>query len=94
MTNPTEKSKPANSSEVKKKELSLKKLQIAIDRYFTECDTATKEIYVKSSGTIERTSSPRPYTLEGLSLTTGISRENLLNYEWYESNPNSISLIF
>ena len=107
MTNPTSKRTDLLPSDKNKNETTsiiplssrrgvrgeVKKLQTAIDQYFSGCDTATKEIYVKSSGTIEQISSPRPYTLEGLSLATGITREQLLQYELHETNPKRRDII-
>jgi hypothetical protein len=68
-------------------------LQTEIDKYFSLCDTNTKEVYNKQSQSIETIEAPIPYTIEGLCLILDCDRLTLLNYEkreGYEAYFNTI----
>lgn len=64
-----------------KKFNSVSDLQLAIEEYFELCDNNTKEVYVKSTQSIEKIKHPIPYTVEGLCVVLECTRETLLNYE-------------
>lgn len=53
-------------------------MQKAIDAYFDKCDNAVEWVATKV-GPME-IPSPDPYTIEGLAVALGMSRQSLLNY--------------
>lgn len=56
-------------------------MSVAINNYFEECDNRIREVYIKSKQEIEHIKDPKPYTIEGLCVCLGITRDTLLNYE-------------
>lgn len=56
-------------------------LQKAIDEYFDWCDNRVVKVYSKTVDDVVEINKPEPYTIEGLCLAMGISRQTLLNYE-------------
>lgn len=65
-----------------KKFESPEELEEAIQQYFDDCDSNTREVYIKAKQEIETISFPLPYTIEGLALALGFTtRHSLLNYE-------------
>lgn len=59
---------------------TVKELQSVIDEYFAYCDNRTKSMYVKELGDNIQISDPAPYTMSGLALAIGLSRQGLLDY--------------
>ncbi len=59
---------------------SVEELEEKINKYFKECDeTIVRTVYNKDGDVIEEVT--RPYTVTGLALALGTSRETLLEYE-------------
>lgn len=54
-------------------------LQTAIDNYFEDCDTRTREV-VENGVAVEK-KAPIIYTIEGLALALGMDRRNLIEYD-------------
>jgi hypothetical protein len=66
---------------------TVEDLQEDIDSYFEECDSHTREMFVKSMGEVVEMPWPKPYTIEGLCEYLDCDRKTLLNYgkqEGYE----------
>lgn len=55
-------------------------MQTVIDEYFDWCDNKTKEIHSDKLGDMI-VPNPEPYTMSGLALRLGMSRETLSNYK-------------
>lgn len=55
-------------------------MQKAIQEYFDDCDNRIIEIHTEEGGTLG-VNKPAPYTICGLALALGTTRQTLLNYE-------------
>lgn len=60
----------------------VKTLQEAIDKYFLDCDSHTKQMPIWTGKTTEvvEVRDPYPYTMGGLAYALGINRRTLMNY--------------
>jgi hypothetical protein len=58
---------------------TVKELEKAIDAYFDYCDNRTKEIHSEKLGDMI-VPDPEPYTMSGLALAIGLSRQGLIDY--------------
>lgn len=63
-------------------------LQEKINEYFASCDSRTQKIL--KDGEFIEVSNPRPYTITGLALHLGTSRDILLNYQDRDEYSNTI----
>lgn len=59
---------------------TLEELQTAIDEYFSYCDNATMKIWDDKTQKELLISHPAPYTMSGLALRLGLSRQGLIDY--------------
>lgn len=67
---------------------TVQELNDAINRYFANCDAATKQKVVVVDGEPKLVNAPNPipYTIEELAVALGVDRDTLLNYEKDEKN--------
>lgn len=58
---------------------TAKELQDKIDEYFKKCDKRTVERFSNKIGLV-LVNSPEPYTIAGLCLAVGLTRQSIINY--------------
>jgi hypothetical protein len=59
---------------------TVEEMEAIIDEYFEYCDNKTKEIESEKLGTMIMPD-PQPYTMSGLALELGLSRQGMLDYK-------------
>lgn len=60
---------------------SVEVMQIAIDKYFEDCDKGKeKKVYDKKEETVKTVTETIPYTITGLALALGTTRQGLIDY--------------
>jgi hypothetical protein len=60
---------------------SVEELQSAISDYFDYCDNRIQQVYSKKSDGVIEIVNPEPYTMAGLALAIGLSRQGLMEYK-------------
>jgi len=56
-------------------------MDAVIESYFAKCDARTRPVVVGKEGTVVDVPHPEPYTVTGLGLTLGVSRQTILSYQ-------------
>lgn len=59
---------------------SAEEMQRLIDKYFEDCDNNIIKTYDEEGNEVYK-HRPRPYTITGLALSLGLTRQDLLNYQ-------------
>lgn len=62
---------------------SVEQMQTAIDAYFALCDIRTRQVVTGSPNNrrVETVMCPTPYTIQGLTVALGLTRDTLCEYE-------------